>query len=139
MTGRTSRPKKLGSEAVLELFVSKWAIKIVHALTGGARRHGELKKQLGSVSQKMLTQTLRDLEIAGLVQRTVHLTIPPKVEYSLTPLGHSFVEPLNALCQWAQDHREELESVGARKKAPIPKPATTLEKLSRAPGTTRIQ
>ena len=50
MTSRTSRPKKLGSEAVLELFVSKWAIKIVHALTGGARRHGELKKQLGSVS-----------------------------------------------------------------------------------------
>jgi DNA-binding HxlR family transcriptional regulator len=108
--------RKLGSEAVLELFVSKWAIRVVHALVRGTKRHGALRRELGGVSQKMLTQTLRDLERAGLIQRTAYNLVPPKVEYSLTQLGQSFVEPLNALCNWAEAHREELEFVASLKK-----------------------
>lgn len=111
-----SKPRKLGSEAVLELFVSKWAIKVVHALARGAKRHGALRRELVGVSQKMLTQTLRDLESAGLIQRTAYNLVPPKVEYSLTRLGQSFVEPLNALCNWAETHRDELEFVASLKK-----------------------
>jgi DNA-binding HxlR family transcriptional regulator len=111
-----SKPKKLGSEAVIELFVSKWAIKVVHALVRGTKRHGALRRELGGVSQKMLTQTLRDLERAGLIQRTAYNLVPPKVEYSLTRLGQSFVEPLNTLCQWAETHRDELEFVASLKK-----------------------
>ena len=111
-----SKSTKLGSEVVVELFVRKWAIKIVHALARGTKRHGALRRAMIGVSQKMLTQTLRDLEHAGLIQRTAHDTVPLKVEYSLTRLGRSFVDPLNALCNWAEAHRDELEFVSSRKK-----------------------
>ena len=108
---------------MLELFISKWAIKIVHALRRGTKRHAVLRRELQGVSQKMLTQTLRDLGSAGLIQRTAYDSVPPKVEYSLTRLGESFVEPLNTLCTWAEAHRDELEfassSKNARRRGPI--------------------
>ena len=116
-TSKKTSTQKLGSEAILELFVSKWAIKIVHALSRGTKRHGELRRELTGVSQKMLTQTLRDLKRAGLVERMSYDLVPPKVEYSLTRLGRSFVKPLNALCRWAESHREELESAVSLKQA----------------------
>jgi len=119
-----SKPKQLGSEAVIELFVSKWAIRIVHALARGTKRHGALRRELSGVSQKMLTQTLRDLERAGLIQRTAYDLVPPKVEYSLTRLGQSFVEPLNALCNWAEAHRDELEFAVSLRKTAKHSPAT---------------
>jgi DNA-binding HxlR family transcriptional regulator len=115
MRSSQTKPAKLGSEAVLDLFVSKWAIKVVHALARGTKRHGALRREISGVSQKMLTQTLRDLENAGLIQRTAYNLVPPKVEYSLTRLGDSFVEPLNTLCNWAEAHRDELEFVAALK------------------------
>jgi DNA-binding HxlR family transcriptional regulator len=126
-----SKPRKLGSEAVLELFVSKWAIRVVHALLRGTKRHGALRRELNGVSQKMLTQTLRGLERAGLIQRTAHNLVPPKVEYSLTRLGQSFVEPLNALCTWAEAHREELEFAASLKKTAKHPPAA--DEKSRQP------
>jgi DNA-binding HxlR family transcriptional regulator len=106
------------SERVLELFVSKWAIRIIHALDRGTKRHGELRRSLGA-SQKMLTQTLRDLERAGLVERTIHASVPPRVEYSLSKLGRTFVAPLNALCHWARRHSKELDVIAARRQKAV--------------------
>ncbi len=103
----------LGSERVLQTVVSKWTIKVIHSLHHGTKRHGELRRELGHVSQKMLTQTLRDLENAGLIRRVVYPVVPPRVEYSLTKLGRSFVAPLNTLCRWAAQHEAELQAIAA--------------------------
>ena len=73
------------------------------ALKEGKKRHGELKRELEGISQKMLIQTLRNLERNGLVEREVHPVVPPKVEYSLTPLGASLQPLLEAVCQWSSD------------------------------------
>jgi len=82
-------------------------------------RYAQLQRAIGGISQKMLTQTLplRSLERDGLVQRTVHPVIPPKVEYSLTRLGRTLIEPLKALCRWSEKHLPELEANRARAKA----------------------
>src|SRR6266496_438494 len=77
----------------------------------------ELQCAIGGISQKMLTQTLRSLERDGLVRRIVHPVVPPKVEYSLTRLGRTLIEPLHALCRWSEKHLAELQSNRARAKA----------------------
>src|SRR5256886_13331306 len=73
-------------------------------------RYAELQRAIGGISQKMLTQALRSLERDGLVQRTVHPVVPPKVEYSLTRLGRTLIEPLHALCRWSEKHLAELQA-----------------------------
>ncbi len=80
-------------------------------------RYAELQRAIGGISQKMLTQTLRSLERDGLVQRTVHPVVPPKVEYSLTRLGRTLIEPLHALCRWSEKHLTELQANRALAKA----------------------
>ena len=92
------------SRAVLDRIADKWTALILHALSGGTLRYGELQRRVGGISQKMLTQTLRSLEGDGLVERVVYPVIPPMVEYSLTPLGRSLNEPLSAICRWAERH-----------------------------------
>src|SRR5438876_10163394 len=82
-------------------------------------RYAALQREIGGISQKMLTQTLRSLERDGLVQRTVHPVVPPKVEYSLTRLGRTLIEPLHALCRWSEKHLAELEANRARAKANV--------------------
>ena len=99
---------------VLDLIADKWTALAIHVLAGGTFRYGELHRALGGISQKMLTQTLRNLEANGLVKRTVHGEIPPRTEYTLTPLGRTLIEPLNALCAWAEAHMAQVES--ARRK-----------------------
>ena len=83
------------------------------------RRHWELQRAIGGISQKMLTQTLRSLERDGLVQRKVHPVVPPKVEYSLTRLGRTLIEPLHALCRWSEKHLAELQANRARAKQAV--------------------
>jgi len=90
------------SRAVLDRIADKWTALIIHALSGGTLRYGELQRRVGGISQKMLTQTLRSLENDGLVGRVVYPVVPPMVEYSLTPLGRSLQEPLSAICRWAE-------------------------------------
>jgi DNA-binding HxlR family transcriptional regulator len=80
----------------------------------GTRRYSELQRLIGGVSQKMLTQTLRKLERDGLVERHVYPVVPPKVEYSLTPLGETLTELLKAVCKWAETHLDELEAARVR-------------------------
>jgi DNA-binding HxlR family transcriptional regulator len=98
-----------GSSLLLDLLADKWTIPVVHSLARGTRRFGELQRELGGVSQKMLTQCLRRLERHGLVTRTVYPVVPPKVEYALTPLGESLNAPLGALCRWVEKNGAVLE------------------------------
>ena len=93
---------------VMETVGGKWAALLVTALAGGPRRHGELRTTVAGVSQKMLTQTLRELERDGLVRRTVTAEVPVRVDYALTALGRSLVPVLRALKDWSEEHIEEI-------------------------------
>ena len=102
------------SRQALDRLANRWLMLVVFALVDGPRRHGELKRAIGGISQKMLTQTLRTMERDGLVERRVVTTIPPHVEYALTPLGATVQEPLVAICRWAMDHLPEVQAARAR-------------------------
>ena len=102
------------SRMVLDRIADKWTALIIHVLSAGVLRHSELRRQVSGVSQKMLTQTLRSLENDGLVERKIYPVVPPKVEYRLTPLGKTLIEPLEAICQWAEKHLPELEAARNR-------------------------
>jgi DNA-binding HxlR family transcriptional regulator len=96
------------SREVLSMIADKWTVMVIYALSKGTARHSELLRSITGISQKMLTQTLRQLEASGLVERKVYPVVPPKVEYSLTPLGESLLEPVTALKEWAESHMEEI-------------------------------
>src|SRR5262247_4074006 len=83
----------------------KWTVLVVSELGSGPRRFNEIRRALGSISQRMLTLTLRNLERDGLVTRTVFPTIPPRVDYELTRLGRSLLDPVNGLSLWARQNR----------------------------------
>jgi DNA-binding HxlR family transcriptional regulator len=92
----------------------KWTVLVVTTLAEGPRRFNELRREIPSVSQRMLTLTLRNLERDGLVSRTVTPSIPPRVDYALTELGCSLLKPVNALSQWALDNVEAIHSAQSR-------------------------
>lgn len=94
----------------LEKIANKWTILIIYALTQGTKRYGELKQQIQGISPKMLIQNLRNLERCGLVERKVYPVVPPKVNYSLTALGESLVEPLAIFGDWAYKHIYEVKA-----------------------------
>ncbi|MBA3961267.1 MAG: helix-turn-helix transcriptional regulator [Chthoniobacterales bacterium] len=98
------------SRVVLDRIADKWTALIIYVLAGGTHRYAVLQREIGGISQKMLTQTLRSLERDGLVQRKVHPVVPPKVEYSLTPLGRTLIEPLKAICSWSEKHLPQLQA-----------------------------
>ena len=98
------------SRQVLALLADRWSMLIIYALSLGARRHGELKRMIGGISQKMLTQTLRALERDGIVRRRVHAVVPPRVEYRLTPLGRTLLVPLRSICRWAEGHLPQVRA-----------------------------
>ncbi len=99
---------------VLSRVGDKWTVLVVSTLGDGPKRFNELRKALGSISQRMLTLTLRALERDGLVTRTVFPTIPPRVDYELTKLGRSLLEPVSELSLWARRNRASI--VEARRK-----------------------
>lgn len=101
------------SRQVLDLISDRWSMLVIYALSNRVRRHGELKRMIGGVSQKMLTQTLRSLERDGLVKRSVRDVQPPNVEYALTPLGRTLLEPLRAICRWAEHHLPQVKTARA--------------------------
>src|SRR5438046_2506364 len=104
------------SRRLLELIGDKWTPIIVYILGQGTKRYGELQRHLPDVSKKMLTQTLRALERYGLLKREVYAEVPPRVDYSLTPLGRAFLEPVTSLCAWAKAHQDELDAADANHK-----------------------
>lgn len=104
-----SPPRRL-----LELFAVKWSTMVLHALyhwPENRARTGELERSLQGISKKMLIQTLRELEQRGLVSRQVHQVVPPKVEYSLTALGHRFAEPIEQMYQWGLENQAALDEM----------------------------
>ena len=92
----------------------KWTVLVVSTLGAGPRRFNELRREIPSVSQRMLTPTLRNLERDGLVNRTVTPSIPPRVDYELTDLGRSLQKPIMALEQWALDNVGTIHQAQAR-------------------------
>lgn len=95
---------------VLARVGDKWTVLVVGTLGDGPKRFNELRRALGSISQRMLTLTLRALERDGLVTRTVFATIPPRVDYELTRLGHSLLDPVSGLSLWARKNRSAIEA-----------------------------
>lgn len=98
------------SRLVLDRIADKWTAIIIQVLARGALRYSALRREIGEISQKMLTQTLRSLEQDGLVRRKVYDSATPKVEYTLTSLGRTLIEPLQGLCRWSEKHLSELEA-----------------------------
>ena len=91
---------------VLDRIADKWTVLVVGALEDKTKRFGELRREIGGVSQKMLTQTLRGLEMDGLVARRVYASVPPKVEYTLTKLGRTLIPVLEAIREWSEHNIE---------------------------------
>jgi DNA-binding HxlR family transcriptional regulator len=112
----------LAVREVLNRVGDKWSVFIVGLLQGGPTRFGELKRAIEGISQRMLTLTLRGLERDGLVIRTQYPTIPPRVDYALTELGKTLLEPVNALASWSEKHRYDIQ--GARDRFDGKRPAT---------------
>jgi DNA-binding HxlR family transcriptional regulator len=100
--------------SVLARVGDKWSVFVIMMLGDGPKRFNELKRMIGGISQRMLTLTLRGLERDGLITRTVFPTIPPRVDYELTELGRGLAKPVQALGQWAFEHKAEID--GARGK-----------------------
>ncbi|WP_432921578.1 winged helix-turn-helix transcriptional regulator [Microbispora sp. CA-135349] len=97
---------------VLDRVGEKWAVTVIAELGRKPRRYNELRRSIPGVSQRMLTATLRDLERDGLVRRTVHPVVPPRVDYELTPLGATLLDTVSALLDWAVEHIDDVD--GAR-------------------------
>jgi DNA-binding HxlR family transcriptional regulator len=103
------------SRLILDRIADKWTTLIMGILEQSEhRRFNELRRLIGGISQKMLTQTLRDLERDGLVKRTIFPEVPPRVEYELTELGRTLCGPLGSLTQWAHDHMDEVKAAQTR-------------------------
>lgn len=99
---------------LLQRIGDKWTVLVVATLGERPRRFNELRREIPSVSQRMLTLTLRNLERDGLVSRAVTPSIPPRVDYALTDLGHSLLSPVSALTQWALDNVAAIHAAQAR-------------------------
>lgn len=111
MVAMASHPVRgqCATRAAIELVTDTWSTLVLYALRAGPVRFNQLRREInGGISQKMLTQTLRRLEHRGLIRRTVFPTVPPGVEYALTPLGQSFLEPMMNLVSWAEQHTAQL-------------------------------
>lgn len=96
-------------ETTLMLIGDKWKVLILRDLLPGTKRFGELRRSIGSVSQKVLTAQLRDMEESGLVHRQVYAEVPPRVEYSLTELGQSLRPILDSMQNWGEGYKAMVE------------------------------
>lgn len=98
-----------GARLALDVIADTWTPLVIYVLGKKIMRTSDIKSTIPGISQKMLTQTLRKLEHYGLVGRKVFPEVPPRVEYSLTEMGHSLRDPLRTLCHWGQDHKAALQ------------------------------
>jgi DNA-binding HxlR family transcriptional regulator len=111
-----------GTRAVVDLLSSKWSVDVLYLLANGTRRYSEVFYEVGEISKKTLTQTLRALERDGLITRQVYAEVPPKVEYSLTALGWSLTGPLMAMYEWAAQHLPDVDAARLVHEGPLPPP-----------------
>jgi DNA-binding HxlR family transcriptional regulator len=105
-----ARETNCPAEFTLAMIGGRWKIPLIFHLLAGAKRFSELSRVLTGVSQKMLTQQLREMERNGLVERKVYAQVPPKVEYALTSLGRSLKPVVDAMCQWGELHGAQTAS-----------------------------
>lgn len=96
-------------ELTLMLISNRWKVLIIRDLLEGTRRFGEIKKSLGKISQKVLTENLRSMDENGIIKRTVYNEVPPRVEYSLTETGYSLKPIFDAMCDWGLNYKKSLE------------------------------
>jgi DNA-binding HxlR family transcriptional regulator len=118
---------------ILSTIGDKWTVLIVVTLSKGPMRFNEIRRAVGGISQRMLTLTLRGLERDGFATRTVFPTVPPRVDYALTELGKTLIEPLAAIGTWAIAHREEVADARANfdsAKASIPQSSQPLIRIA---------
>ena len=108
MAPKAPRRQVINVQEILTSICTKWGLLVLYELARGARRPGELRRTIG-VSQKMLTKTLRMLERDRLVQRTIYPIVPPRVDYALTPLGKTLMQPLSALYRWTERHLKAIQ------------------------------
>jgi DNA-binding HxlR family transcriptional regulator len=112
-----------GTRRALAMLTGKWSVEVLYLLASGTRRYSEVLYEVGEISKKTLTHTLRALERDGLIVRRAYAEVPPRVEYSLTPLGWTLTAPLMALYEWSAEHLDrphappELRLVGGRERA----------------------
>jgi DNA-binding HxlR family transcriptional regulator len=99
---------------LLDRLADKWSLLVIELLGTGPRRFTELHREIDQISQRMLTLTLRHLERDGLLTRTVHPVVPPRVDYELTALGNSLLVAIEALVSWTRAHRDEIASARGR-------------------------
>src|SRR4030095_14913366 len=109
MVPKAPRRRVVDVQNILTSICTKWGLLVLYELSGGVRRHGELRRAIGGVSQKMLTKTLRTLERDRLVRRTIYPIVPPRVDYALTPLGETLMQPLSALYRWTERHLKKIQ------------------------------
>ncbi|MGR2738131.1 winged helix-turn-helix transcriptional regulator [Billgrantia sp. Q4P2] len=100
---------------VLDRIGDQWSVLVLLTLQPGTRRFNELMREIGDISKQMLSRTLKHLEQDGFITRTVYPEVPPRVEYDLTELGHSFLEPMQALVTWADTHHRTIAEARRRK------------------------
>jgi len=107
-----------GSKMARPIFIGRWTPRILFSLNERPYRHGQLRRRMGTVSQRMLTRTLRDLESKGLIARRVTESKTVAVEYSLTPMGKTIIAPLGGMCRWARRHGRHVSAEVRRLESP---------------------
>jgi DNA-binding HxlR family transcriptional regulator len=122
----------------LDLIANKWTVPVIYNLycAGQAVRFGELQRSIETITQKELTKRLRELETAGLIERRVYAEVPPRVEYRLTDIGRTLVEPLGALSDWAKKYSEVIDA-NRRRNSGAGKAAAALAAGAAEPGRSR--
>jgi DNA-binding HxlR family transcriptional regulator len=107
-----------GLDAALAVLGGKWKPLVLFHLAHGVHRYGELRRAVGSVSDKVLIQQLKELQMDEVIERVDYKEIPPKVEYSLTPFGRSLAKALAPLCVWGTEHMRDIERIALRRRTP---------------------
>jgi len=107
--GAAKGPARCAARDVLDRVGDKWSVYVLFLLGDGTRRFTDLRRSIEGISQRMLTVTLRNLERDGLLTRTVHAVVPPRVDYALTPLGRTMRDIVSALVEWADAHTVDID------------------------------
>lgn len=108
-SGKSTSESNYLAELTVRLISDQWKVLIIQNLMEGTKRFGELKRDLGTITQKVLTSNLKTMEKNGLLMRKVYAQIPPKVEYSLTSLGYSLKPVLDSMAQWAEEYTKSMK------------------------------
>jgi DNA-binding HxlR family transcriptional regulator len=120
-SGPADEPSACRAREVLQRVGDKWSVYVIDLLGPGTKRFSELHRMIDGITSRMLTVTLRGLERDGIVTRTIHPVIPPRVEYALTPMGRTLLDTIGQLVAWAQTHLPEIEAARAAYDAKHPR------------------